>query len=113
MRLAPLALLAPLAVAALLAPSTAHASPANPTPDEMAFVNAVTAQGYGNVGGQYGLILASHQICDKLYQGYSLMQTAGWIYTITDLSIDSYDAGFLVGSAWRFVCPDAVGQQLA
>lgn len=92
-------------LSALVVSGTVWASPAQ-ADDVQGFLNALHSRGITAGHGDGTLVTAGQLVCEYLDEGYTPMQAAREVYINTNASIGAEDAGFIVGSAIRYLCPE-------
>lgn len=76
------------------------------TDDVQNYIDALHSRGITAGHGDGTLVAAGQEVCNFVADGYTPMQTAEKLYYATDSTIDSGDAGFIVGAAIANLCPE-------
>ena len=76
------------------------------TDDVQNYLDALDSRGITHPRGEGSLVTAGQEICNYVGGGHTPMQAAEKLYYATDSTIDSGDAGFIVGAAVANLCPE-------
>lgn len=95
--------------AVVVAGSLGLAAPAH-ADDVQGFIDALHSRGIAAGHGDGTLVAAGQIVCNYIGEGHTPMQAAQEVYVQTDSSIDAEDAGYIVGSAIRYLCPEYLGR---
>lgn len=94
-------------LAAVLTPAQAHASPANPTTQELKFVHALEAAGFVSIDGDdTGLISEGYMMCSMLEDGATKGQVMGAIIKNSNGRVTIDGAKTLVSLSVKYLCPE-------
>jgi len=93
-------------VAALMGAAALFAAPVANADDVGFYLDKLHQRGIYGSDGDRSLLRAGLEVCNQLDNGKTPMQVASMVYAYTDESIDSGDAGYIVGAAIGGLCPE-------